>query len=185
MWHSWGAARAQWMYLRAKYGFLRGTALETPAITDAKEAFAISQRAMAIYPHNYYFPAWAAAIALDEARQATSADDLDAALAAAYWCAREAVSINPYDADARYVWGEALAESGKIDEALDFWRSVIDREFWNPDNHTHYARLLLRAGTPEARLAAGLEAPLVGDPVLKRRLQRVANASKRNNNAKR
>ncbi len=172
--HAFGAARSQWLYLRGKYGLLRGTALETPPVESARTAFELSRRAMALYPWNYYMPAWAALLALDEARSATTPEAFDAASSAAYWCAREAVSLNPYDSQARYVWAESLAQTGRVSEALEFWRGVLDREFWNPDNHTEYARLLLLEGTPASRALAAREAPLVADPALKRRLQRIA-----------
>ncbi len=172
--HAFGATRAQWLYLRGKYGFLRGTALETPRMESAREAFELSRRAMALYPWNYYMPAWAAQLALDEAREAATPEAFDAAASAAYWCAREAVSLNPYDAEARYAWAEALAQTGRVAQALDFWRGVLEREFWNPDNHTEYARLLLLEGSPASRALAAREAPLVADPALKRRLRRIA-----------
>ena len=182
--HSLGAARAQWMYLRGKYGLLRGTAFETPRVESARRAFEISRRASELYPYNYYLPAWAALLALDEARAARTPEEFDAAASAAFWCAREAVSLNPYDASSRFAWAEALAENGRVGEALDFWRGVVDREFWNPDNHAELARLLLRTGTPEARALAAREAPFVSDPALKRRLQRIANPPKPGKNKK-
>lgn len=171
------------MYLRAKYGLFKGTALETPPVQSASEAFVLSQKALELYPHNYYFPSWAAMVALREVRSARSRTEVDAALSAAFWCAREAVSLNPYYAEARYAWGEALVESGRVPEAVEFWRSTIDREFWNPDNHEHYVRTLLRAGSAEARAEAVREAPMIGDPALRRRLARMrAEAGKRKKN---
>lgn len=177
--HSSEAALAQWMYLKAKYGLLKGTPFENGKVETASGAFECSRRAMSIYPYNYYFPSWAAMVALEEARSARTSAAVDSALDIAYWCAREAIDLNPYYSEARYAWGEALVESGKEAEAVEFWRGVIDREFWNPDNHTHYARVLLRVGTPEARAEAVREAPFVSDAALKRRLMRLANPPKK------
>lgn len=168
------AARAQWMYCGGKYGFLRGTSLEKPRVEDAREAFELARRAMALYPLNWYMPTWAASLALDASYSAADSQEFDAASSAALWCAREAVFLNPYDSQARYVWAEALAQVGRVPEALEFWRGVVDREFWNPDNHTEYARLLLLDGTPASRALAVREVPFVSDGALKRRLQRIA-----------
>lgn len=182
--HSLDAARAQWLYLRGKYGLFSGTVLEIPAVVSARKAVELSRKGMELYPYNYYLPAWAAHLALEEARFARTPEEFDVASSSASWCAREAVSLNPYDSTARLAWAEALAESGKLDEALEFWNGVVEREYWNPENHNELARLLLRVGTAEARALAVKEIPLVDDNALKRRLRRIANPPKPKNHKK-
>ena len=66
-----------------------------------------------------------------------------------------------------------------IDEALAFWEPVVDREYWFPDNHDVYARILLRKGSRkdgEPFLArAAEERFLVSDPALRKRLANLAS----------
>ena len=180
--HAARAAVAQRLYHGAKHGFFRDTPREVPPVVDyrdpgagvepARFAEAVAElsrrarRAAELYPHNYYFPAFAARAALIQARQAGSRAELDDAVLAALYFSREAAALNPYDAEARYVRGEAL----------DLWRPIVEREFWNGANHDEYARLLLLEGSRRSLELAVREKPLVEDPVLRRRLERLSKS---------
>ena len=78
---------------------------------------------------------------------------------------------------------EALAADGRVREALDFWRPVLEREFWNPVNHDEWARLLLLEGSRANLELAVREAPLVGDPYLRRRLERLGRSMEKRKKA--
>ena len=80
------------------------------------------------------------------------------------------------DAEARYVRAEALAADGQVGEALDLWRPIVEREFWNGANHDEYARLLLLEGSRRSLELAVREKPLVEDPALRRRLERLGKS---------
>ena len=190
--HAARAAVAQRLYHGAKHGFFRDTPREVPPVVDYRdpgagvepERFAEdvaelsrrARRAAELYPHNYYFPAFAARAALIQARQAGSRAELDDAVLAALYFSREAAALNPYDAEARYVRAEALAADGQVTEALDLWRPIVEREFWNGANHDEYARLLLLEGSRRSLELAVREKPLVEDPALRRRLERLGKS---------
>lgn len=189
------AAVAQRVYHGAKHGFFRDTAREVPPVVDyrnpgadvepakfaedAAELARRARRAAGLYPHNYYFPAFAARAALIQSRQARSRAEFDDAVLSALYFSREASALNPYDAEARYVRAEALAADGQIEEALAFWRPIVEREFWNPVNHDEYARLLLLEGSRSSLELAVREKPLVEDPALRRRLDRLGQSLSR------
>lgn len=186
------AAVAQRVYHGAKHGFFRDTPREVPPVVDyrnpgggveparfaedAAELARRARRAAALYPHNYYFPAFAARAALIQSRQARSRAEFDDAVLSALYFSREAAALNPYDAEARYVRAEALAADGQIEEALGFWRPIVEREFWNPANHDEYARLLLLEGSRSSLELAVREKPLVEDPDLRKRLERLGQS---------
>ena len=190
--HAARAAAAQRLYHGAKHGFFRDTEREVPPIVDYRhpgsgvepEQFAEdvaelsrrARRAAELYPHNYYFPAFAARAALIQARRAGSRAELDDAVLAALYFSREAAALNPYDAEARYVRAEALAADGQVTEALDLWRPIVEREFWNGANHDEYARLLLLEGSRDSLGLAVREKPLGEDPALPRRLERLGKS---------
>ena len=112
----------------------------------------------------------------DEITAAGSRAELDDAVLAALYFSREAAALNPYDAEARYVRAEALAADGQVTEALDLWRPIVEREFWNGANHDEYARLLLLEGSRRSLELAVREKPLVEDPALRRRLERLGKS---------
>ena len=190
------ASVAQRIYHGAKHGFFRDTAREVPPVVDyrdpgadvepaqfAEDAVELARRARRaarLYPGNYYFPAFAAKAALIQSQQARSRAEFDDAVLAALYFSREAAALNPYDAEARYVRAEALAADGQIEEALAFWRPIVEREFWNGANHDEYARLLLLEGSRPSLELAVRERPLVEDPDLRRRLENLgASLAKR------
>ena len=190
--HAARAAVAQYSYHRAKHGLFRDTSREVPPVVDyrnpgggvepaqfaedAAELARRARRAAELYPHNYYFPAFAARAALIQSRRARSRTEFDDAVLSALYFSREAASLNPYDAEARYVRAEALAADRQIEEALAFWRPIVEREFWNGANHDEYARLLLLEGSRRSLELAVREKPLVEDPALRRRLERLGKS---------
>ena len=186
------AAVAQRVYHGAKHGFFRDTAREVPPVVDyrnpgadvepakfaedAAELARRARRAAELYPHNYYFPAFAAQSALIQSGWARSRAEFDDCVLAALYFSREAVALNPYDTEAREARAEALAADGQIEEALDFWRPIVDREFWDPRVHDEYARLLLLEGSRRSLELAVREKPLVGDSYLRGRLQNLGES---------
>lgn len=148
------------------------------ALSFAREGARRCQRAMALCPDNYYFPAYVARLQLDalpNVRDEAVSADLKRA---AWYFAKEALRLNPYDPEVRSVYADALLARGEIDEALAFWEPIVDREFWQPENHEVYARILLlrasrRGGGPYLAKAAD-ERVFVKDPALKKRLANLA-----------
>jgi hypothetical protein len=176
----------------AKHGFFRDTAREIPPVVDyrdpgggvapaqvAEDVAELARRARRVaelYPCNYYFPAFAAQAFLIQSRQARSREEFDAAVLSALYFSREAAALNPYDAEVRWARAEALAADGRVGEALEFWRAIVEREFWNPVNHDEYARLLLLEGSRESLELAVREKPLVEDSALRNRLERLGQS---------
>ena len=187
--HAARAAVAQRLYHGAKHGFFRDTEREVPPVVDyrhpgsgvkpaqfAEDVAELSRRARRgaeLYSLNYYFPAFVARAALIQIRRARSRAELDDAVLAALYFSREAAALNPYDAEARYARAEALAADGRVGEALDFWRPIVEREFWNGANHDEYARLLLLEGSRGSLELAVREIPFVENPAIRRRLERL------------
>ena len=148
------------------------------ALETAREGARRCQRAEPGCPDNYYFPALAAQLQLDallNVRDAATASDLKRT---ALFFAKKAVRLNPYEELIRRTYVDALLANGEVDEALAFWEPVVDREYWFPDNHDVYARILLRKGARkdgEPFLArAADERVLVSDPALRKRLANLA-----------
>ncbi len=193
------AASAQRLYHGAKHGFFRDTAREVPPVVDyrdpgggvdparfaedAEELARRARRAAELYPLNYYFPAFAARASLIRAERARSREELGEAVLAALHFSREAVALNPYDAEARWVRSEALVADGRPREALEFWRPILEREFWNPANHDQYARLLLFEGSRASRALAVREIPFVEDADLRRRLESLGRSMEKRKKA--
>ena len=148
------------------------------ALSIAREGARRCQRAFPYCPDNHYFPACVARLQLDallNVRDEATAGELKRA---ALYFAKEALRLNPYDAEARAVYVDALLARGEVDEALAFWEPIVEREFWQLDNHEIYARILLRrasrkGGGPYLSKAAD-ERFFVTDPALKKRLANLA-----------
>lgn len=179
--HAVRAARAQRIYLGVKYGYfqkgtpeLRASRIAKPPVTDAREAIVLFQRARGFYSSNYYFPVYVAQLCLAEASAATDRKTFRDSLDAALYFSREAVSLNPYNDEARHARVEALERDGQIAEALAFWEEVVEREYWTLEHHDTYARLLLREGSDESLQKAVRERGLVRDADLRRRLEKLA-----------
>ena len=172
--HAVRAAIAQRLYLKTKYGFSGGLIAPVAKTESAVEVARRAHAADRLYPHNYYFPSYAARRALTEAAEAKSSAEFRDALAAAQFFARRAVALNPYDGESRMLHALAMAEDGRVREAIDYWReAVIAREYWSEANHEFLARLCLRSRDPEDLAAAADELPFARDPELRTKLLRL------------
>lgn len=205
--HSVRATVAQRLYHGTKHGFFIGTpslevlplslarnaalnraiastdpetraAALAEALGTARQGARRCQRAEPLCRENWYFPALAAQLQLDallNVHDAATASDLKNT---ALFFAKKALRLNPYNAQIRSAYADALLASGNVDEALDFWKPIVDREYWVPGNHDMYARILLRKGSrkgggPFLERAAD-ERVLVEDPALRKRLANLA-----------
>ena len=172
--HAVRAAIAQRLYLKTKYGFAGGPVAPVAKTEAAVEVARRAHAADRLYPHNYYFPSYAARRALSEATEARSSAEFRDALAGAQYFARRAVALNPYDGESRMLHALAMAEDGRVREAIDYWReAVIAREYWSEANHEFLARLCLRSRDPEDLEAAADELPFARDPELRTKLLRL------------
>lgn len=205
--HSVRATVAQRLYHGTKHGFFIGTpslevlplslarnaaldraiastdprtraAALAEALATAREGARRCQRAEPLCRENWYFPALVAQLQLDallNVHNAATASDLKNT---ALFFAKKALRLNPYNPLIRSAYADALLANGDIDEALDFWQPIVDREYWVPGNHDMYARILLRKGSrkgggPFLERAAD-ERALVEDPALRKRLANLA-----------
>ena len=151
------ASLAQRLYLKTKYGLFRGLEREIPSTAEGLEVAARAYRAYALYPKNYYFPTYAAKCALEDATAAGNSADFRSHLTRAIYFSKL-----------------ALAEDGKPDEAIAYWRDeVLEREFWNSGNHNFMARLYLRSSKIDDMKAAVAELPFVSDADMKKTLQQL------------
>lgn len=201
--YAFQATLGQRTYLRAKYGFFRGTPLEVPRPTNAVDVVRLARSGMSRYAYNYYLPAYAASACLEGAVSAyeemeafEQMDDVDALLAGltpaeaaarrdrqaalcsdlignAVYFSREAVALNPYDEEARQARAFSLLSNEQAAEAVEFWRPIVEREYWVPRHHDVWAQILLAEGSPESLALASREWFLVQDADLKRELQRL------------
>ena len=197
------ATLGQRTYLRAKYGFFRGTSLETPRSTNAMEVVRLARDGMSRYAYNYYLPAYAASVCLDDAVAAydelealDEMDEADIILAGmtpeeaaerrarletlctdlvgnALYFSKEAVALNPYDEESRLARAYSLLSNGQAEEAVEFWRPIVDREYWIPRHHDVWAQVLLAEGSHSNLVLASREWCLVQDAGLRRDLQRL------------
>lgn len=182
--HARRAGRAERMYLLTKYGYHRGTRYERPATDDLALVAPRARRAAALYPKNHYFASYAAFCALAAAKEAPDREAFDDAMRAALYFSRNAYAANPYDYEARLSRVQALADSGRLDEAFEFWAPILRREFWNRANHDVQARLLLQQGSTASLRLAVRERALVEDPALRKRLDGIARALDRSRRRK-
>ena len=148
------------------------------ALETAREGARRCQRAEPGCPENYYFPALAAQLQLDALLNVHDAETATDLKRTALFFAKKAIRLDPYEELVRRTYVDALLANGEVDEALAFWEPVVDREYWVPDNHDVYARILLRKGSRkdgEPFLArAAEERFLVADPALRKRLENLA-----------
>lgn len=201
--YAFQATLGQRTYLRAKYGFFRGTSLATPRATNAMEVVRLARDGMSRYAYNYYLPAYAAFVCLDDA--VATYDELDALdemdetdvilagmtqeeaderrarlttlctdfVGNALYFSKEAVALNPYDEEARLSRAYSLLSNGQAEEAVEFWRPIVDREYWIPRHHDVWAQVLLAEGSHSNLVLASREWCLVEDADLRRDLQRL------------
>lgn len=204
--HSVRAASAQRLFHKTKHGFFlkrsfevlplalarnaalaRAIASPDPgiraealaeALETAREGARRCQRAEPSCPENYYFPSYVARLQLDallNVHDAATADDLKRV---AFFFAGKALRLNPYDAEIRDAYVDALLANGEVDRALAFWEPIVDREYWVPENHDTLARILLRRGSRRGGtpflVRAAEERFLVSDAALRKRLENLA-----------
>jgi len=175
--HSIRAAFAQRLYLETKYGMFRGLKNEKRPIEASDAVAATVFRAYKVYPENYYFPTYAANRALVDAMQATDSEAFNEYLTRADYFVRLALAINPYEAESRMLHATILAEGGRLQEAIAYWRDeVLEREYWNPDNHNFMARLYLRSSLIEDMKAAIGELSFVNDQETRKELRQLKKA---------
>ena len=173
--HACKASVAQRMYRKAKFGFFLGhkgpVLKETPGVKGSQEAAAMAYHAAQLYPENYYFPSYVASRALADAAVASSSTGYSDSLKRAMHFSHLAVSLNPTGEEARMLYVHSLAESGRVDEAIEYWETqVVEREFWNESNHEMLARLYLRSSSPEHLKKAVGEMPFIRDAGLRKEL---------------
>lgn len=175
--HAVRAAFAQRLYLETKYGMFRHLKWETLPVLASEDVAARAFRGHKLYPENYYFPTYAAKQALVDAMQAKDSAAFTEHLSRADYLIRLAVAINPYEAESRMLNAVIMAEDGRLQEAIAYWRDeVLDREYWNPDNHNFMARLYLRSSRTEDMKAAIGELPLVNDREMREQLRELKKA---------
>ena len=172
--YSVSVCRAQRTYLRNKYGFFRGTSLEVPKQLDADAAARDLRAVSSSYESNYYFPAYVAMLYLQALNSATNWAEYVSARDGALYYSREAVALNPYYDEARYARLYALMAAEQFPEAIAYWKTVVDLEYWVPEHHNEYAKILLREGSSTSLTEAAKERSLVSDRALKARLQKMA-----------
>lgn len=176
--HAVRAAFAQRFYLEAKYGLFRGLKREKLPIEISDDVAAQAYRAYKLYPENYYFPTYAANRALVDAMQeATDSVAFNECLSRADYFVRLALVINPYETECRMLYATVLAEDGRVQEAIAYWRDeVLEREYWNPDNHNFMAQLYLRSSRIEDMKAAVDELAFVNDKEIRNALRQLKKA---------
>lgn len=206
--HAVRATSAQRLYHRTKHGFFVGTpslevlplslarddalrraiASTDPAVRSAALAEALEtaregarrcQRAEPRCRENWYFPSLVAQLQLDALLNVHDAETADDLKQTALYFAKKALRLNPYYSLTRSAYADALLANGEVDEALAFWEPIVDREYWVPENHDMYARILLRKGSrkggePFLKRAAE-QRVLVADPALRKRLANLAH----------
>ena len=133
--HGVRAAGAFADYHRAKWG----SGKDRPEL-----ALDLCARARSQYPWNYRACEFAADTALDTAGQRRG-EEQDLWLERAEEWSEDGLRLNPYDGDLRLVKTRVL-ETASLREALDYWKTYVDWEYWDPFNHAVLADLYARAG---------------------------------------
>lgn len=188
---------AQSNYVKAKYGVSFPLLKSEPLNADT-ELFDLHYQTNSKYPHNYFFHAYVAREAINQAYLVAGAiygnkeslkaieqlynkydsedsdskmslNDLYVVLAnKALFFAKLAVDTNPYYEENRLVYKEALLLCGKQDEAIEFWEKIVDLEYWNRFNHDVMAELYLESGNYTMAIK---ERKHVANSALKNKLQ--------------
>ncbi|MBR1837199.1 MAG: hypothetical protein IJ783_07915 [Kiritimatiellae bacterium] len=172
--HSAEMSAAAAVYHRVKHGFFPGSRFEVPPVTDGAEASRLCRVAARFCPYDWRFPVYAAARCLDEAVDESTPDGRwQAALADANEWAGRALALCPYDFEVRYNRAETLVAMDRLPDAIAYWETVLDLEFWNPENHDEYAYLLLHDGSEEAVAKAVDERFFVRDRELRADLNKL------------
>ena len=165
------ASAASHDYLAVKFGRFQGTANQIPPIKNLSEASSLARRANELYPANYYFYTHVSGLALMEAKVAEDHASYESNLRQALYFSKYALELNPYNEEVRRIYVEALAEDGRVGEAISYWReNVVDREFWVGINQDMFASLLLRSSNPADLKEAVQMEPLVGNQDLLKKI---------------
>ena len=127
-----------------------------------------------LYPHNYYINSYVAREAIALAKSSSedenvSFDDFSLLARKALFYAKLAIDVNPYDEESRLMYQEALVLNGKLDEAVKYWESIVNLEYWNKAHHDVMAELYLKSNN--ITLAVN-ELPHISNADLRKKLQR-------------
>jgi hypothetical protein len=133
------AAVGEISYFHSRYGVGR---------RDLTRALALSERAAAFYPFDYYVSIWAGKQAFHGRHQAAAAAESEALVGAAARWAKRGYRLNPYNSETVQLWADVLALKSPR-AALDVWAPYVERHFWEPFNHVFLVDLYLRAGDLE------------------------------------
>lgn len=130
------AERASLRYAEACYG---------PSSNDVTRVLALADEAFPIAPEHYHF--WA--LAADDAWNARIVAPISNAgesmgRQAKEWCKR-ALDANPWHPKARVLWASMVAEND-VGEALRYWQTCVEWQYWEPFNHAFLAELQGRNG---------------------------------------
>lgn len=130
------AERASLRFEAACYG---------PSLNDVSRVLALAEEAYAIDRNHYHFWALAAAEA-STARLAAQDIGTYGRLSdsARLWC-EKALSANPWHPRSRVLWASLLSERD-VAEALRYWQTCVEWQYWEPFNHAFHAELLARSG---------------------------------------
>lgn len=172
--YSLKCVKAQQIYVKAKYG-VSCPGLKTEPIKSGQELFNLHDLANTSYPHNYYLHSYVAKelVAYTKesiANQTITFEEFTNLARKALFYARLAVQTNPYDDECRLVYQDALVLNGRIDDAVKYWETVVDLEFWHRRHHNIMAELYLMSSLPNSYSLAVEEIPHVSDKKLRDKL---------------
>lgn len=165
--------KAQAIYVQTKYG-VSCPIFVSPPITASQELWNLHSSASAIYPHNYYLNTYVAREAIAVAKAAAensnlSFDDFNLLARKALFYSKLAIDVNPYDEESRLMYQEALVLNGQINEAVKYWESVVNLEYWNRAHHDVMAELYLKSNNISLAVK---ELPQISNPELRKKLQK-------------
>jgi hypothetical protein len=116
-----------------------------PSSNEVSRVLALADEAFAIDREHYHFWALAADDAWN-ARRVAPRPEAEELLGrqAGQWC-RKALDANPWHPKARVLWASIVAERDPR-EALRYWQTCVEWQYWEPFNHALMAELLGRSG---------------------------------------
>lgn len=171
--YSFKCARSQSIYVSSKYGVSCPLFAKT-SVGASQELWVLHDSANVLYPHNYYINSYVAREAIALAKSSSedenvSFDDFSLLARKALFYAKLAIDVNPYDEESRLMYQEALVLNGKLDEAVKYWESIVNLEYWNKAHHDVMAELYLKSNN--ITLAVN-ELPHISNADLRKKLQR-------------
>jgi len=177
------AASVSSLQRQATNGFFHDSIWEKRQVTDPDKVIQYARIAEKRYPEGYHMFAHAASISWDTARAARDNyqyAEFDKYIGQALHFSQKALALNPYGEQTRRVYVDVLIELGRTTEAIDYWRGIMDMEFWYNGNHDKMAYLLMCSDNPEhLREAVTMMTPppgqnhlwIVNDPVIRKKLR--------------